>query len=191
MDVSFRGDTAGAIEAMRLAADSARPASPRLGIAQGGEPLRRRRPDRRGTCAVPPDPRGGRRGTRRPTVGWPASQATPSGPRASTGAPCRSSRRRTHAVGLADALAQLGRAAASERYLRHAHELETQFARFGGRNEVETALLDLDHDRNLRRALRRAWGARLRPSVEGEHVLAWALYKNGRCAEHDGTRSAR
>jgi Flp pilus assembly protein TadD len=33
-------------------------------------------------------------------------------------------------------------------------------------------------------ALSRARAGRdLRPSVEGEHVLAWALFKNGRCGE--------
>jgi tetratricopeptide (TPR) repeat protein len=52
------------------------------------------------------------------------------------------------------------------------------------RNGLETALFDLDHDRNVVEALARARKGRcLRPSVEGEHVLAWALYKNGRCEE--------
>jgi tetratricopeptide (TPR) repeat protein len=180
----LRGDTAGAIEAMRLAADSARPGEPRAwtiaqvanlyaGTGRTAEAralyrqilrrLPRYAPAYGGLAGIATDPERAARLYRRAL----SLQPSPD-----------------HAVGLADALAQLGRAAASEQYLRHAHELEAEFARFGGRNEVETALLDLDHDRNLRRALRRAReGARLRPSVEGEHALAWALYKNGRCAE--------
>ena len=59
-----------------------------------------------------------------------------------------------------------------------------KFARYGGRNQIETALFDLDHDRNLADALERARvGLRFRPGVEGLHTYAWALYKNGRCAE--------
>jgi hypothetical protein len=58
------------------------------------------------------------------------------------------------------------------------------FAAKGGDNRLETAEFDLDHDRNLRSALARARrGRAARPSVEGDHVLAWALYKNGLCAE--------
>ncbi len=89
-----------------------------------------------------------------------------------------------YAVALGDLLARLGRARAAEQAYERASALETDFAANGGRNELETALFDLDHDRNLARALERARaGHRLRPSIEGEHVLAWALYKNGRCKE--------
>ena len=180
----LRGDTEGAIAAMRLAADSARPGEPRAwALAQvanlyagTGRPARaemiyreilRSLPDYApayaGLAGLARGPEQTARLYRRAL----ALQASPD-----------------YAVGLADALAQLGRDEESERYLAHAHELEREFARFGGRNQIETALLDLDHDRNLRDALRRAReGARLRPSVEGEHALAWALYKNGRCAE--------
>lgn len=89
-----------------------------------------------------------------------------------------------YAVALGDALAAAGRPGpAQDAYVR-AEELERRFARHGGRNDLETALFDLDHDRNLAGALARAReGRALRPSVEGEHVLAWALFKNGRCAE--------
>ena len=88
------------------------------------------------------------------------------------------------AVALAGVLARLGRPEASERAYDRAHDLEADFARHGGRNELETAMLDLDRDRNLTDALRRArLGYAQRPSIEGAHVLAWALYKNGRCAE--------
>ena len=88
------------------------------------------------------------------------------------------------AVGLGGVLARLGRTHDAARAYARAEELEERFAANGGRNHLETALLDLDLDRNFRSALARAReGRRLRPSVEGEHVLAWALYKNGRCRE--------
>jgi tetratricopeptide (TPR) repeat protein len=89
-----------------------------------------------------------------------------------------------HAVALGDVLARMNREAEAEAAYASAQRLESRFARFGGRNELETALFDLDQDRELRSALARARvGAQLRPSVEGEHVLAWALYKNGRCQD--------
>ena len=88
------------------------------------------------------------------------------------------------AVSLGGVLKVLGRDTAAERAYGRAHQLEADFAAHGGFNVLETAMLDLDLDRNLRDALRRARiGHAARPSVEGEHVLAWALYKNGRCAE--------
>jgi tetratricopeptide (TPR) repeat protein len=89
-----------------------------------------------------------------------------------------------YAVDLGDALAQAGRSRAAEAAYALARRLERQLAANGVRTELQSALFDLDHDRNLRDALVRAReGRRLRPGIEGEHVLAWALYKNGRCAE--------
>jgi tetratricopeptide (TPR) repeat protein len=89
-----------------------------------------------------------------------------------------------HAVGLGDALARLGRDTEAADAYAHAERLEAAFATHGGQNQLETALFDLDHGRHYADALARARaGHRLRPSVEGEHVLAWALYKNGRCHE--------
>ncbi|MGH3019637.1 MAG: tetratricopeptide repeat protein [Gaiellaceae bacterium] len=88
------------------------------------------------------------------------------------------------AVGLGNALARDGREVAADRAYRQAEKLEDLFAANGGRNDLETALFELDHDRDLVDALARARAGRdLRPSVEGEHVLAWALFKNGRCGE--------
>ena len=92
---------------------------------------------------------------------------------------CPSSRRAS-----ATLLAELGREAEAERAWKRADELERLFAANGGRNLLETAEFDLNHDRNFRSALDRARRGRAeRPSVEGDHVLAWALYKNDRCAE--------
>lgn len=89
-----------------------------------------------------------------------------------------------YAASLGDVLDRLGRRAEAERAWAEAVELEQLFAANGGRNLLETAEFDLNHDRNLRSALDRARRGRAeRPSVEGDHVLAWALYKNNRCAE--------
>jgi tetratricopeptide (TPR) repeat protein len=87
-----------------------------------------------------------------------------------------------YAVALGDVYSALGRAADAEAAYARAEALEDVFAANGGRNQLETALFDLDHDRHAADALRRARiGHGFRPSIEGEHVLAWALYKNGHC----------
>ena len=75
---------------------------------------------------------------------------------------------------LADAQSAYAVVAATEKLLRAN----------GVRTELETALFDLDHGRDIAGALARARDAyRERKSIDGEDVLAWALYKNGRCGE--------
>ncbi|MDQ3066583.1 MAG: tetratricopeptide repeat protein [Actinomycetota bacterium] len=89
-----------------------------------------------------------------------------------------------YAATLGDLLGRLGRRPEAERAWKRAESLERLFAANGGSNLLETAEFDLNHDRNFRTALDRARRGRAeRPSVEGDHVLAWALYKNGLCAE--------
>jgi tetratricopeptide (TPR) repeat protein len=62
--------------------------------------------------------------------------------------------------------------------------IERLFEANGVRTELETARFDLDHDRNVAAALRRAVEAyRDRKSIEAEDTLAWGYYKNGRCEE--------
>jgi tetratricopeptide (TPR) repeat protein len=86
------------------------------------------------------------------------------------------------AIELGDALASLGRRREAEQAFALARRLERSLAANGVRTEIQSALFDLDHDRNLRSALVRARrGQNARPGIEGQHVLAWALYKNGRC----------
>ena len=54
----------------------------------------------------------------------------------------------------------------------------------GVRTDLEIALFQVDHGIRLRQSLalaRSAQGAR--PSIDGDDVLAWALQRNGRCAE--------
>jgi tetratricopeptide (TPR) repeat protein len=54
----------------------------------------------------------------------------------------------------------------------------------GVKTDLETALFDVDHGVDLRRALALARLAHAdRPSIDGDDVLAWALARNGRCAE--------
>ena len=89
-----------------------------------------------------------------------------------------------YAIALGDVLA----AADREREARQAYALVGAIDRVlrgnGVRTELETALFDLDHGRDVADALARAREAYERaPSIYAEDVLAWALYKNGRCAE--------
>jgi tetratricopeptide (TPR) repeat protein len=54
----------------------------------------------------------------------------------------------------------------------------------GVKTDLETALFDVDHGIRLRHALAIARRAQAeRPSLDGDDVLAWALARNGRCAE--------
>ena len=54
----------------------------------------------------------------------------------------------------------------------------------GVKTDLETALFDVDHAIRLPHALALARVARAdRPSIDGDDVLAWALARNGRCAE--------
>jgi tetratricopeptide (TPR) repeat protein len=85
---------------------------------------------------------------------------------------------------LGDLLERTGRLPEAQRAWAQAERLERLFAANGGDNRLETAEFDLNQDRDLRSALDRARRGRSeRPSVEGDHVLAWALYKNGLCSE--------
>ena len=54
----------------------------------------------------------------------------------------------------------------------------------GVKTDLEAALFDVDHGVRLPHALALARAAYVdRPSIDGEDVLAWALARNGRCAE--------
>jgi tetratricopeptide (TPR) repeat protein len=54
----------------------------------------------------------------------------------------------------------------------------------GVRTDLEIALFKADHGIDLRGALAQARRARAeRPSIDGDDVLGWALYRNGRCQE--------
>ena len=86
------------------------------------------------------------------------------------------------------ALGDVLRAAGRESQAREAYgavgAIERLLEANGVRTELETALFDLDHDTRLAGALVRARVAyKTRKSIEGEDVLAWALYENGHCGE--------
>jgi tetratricopeptide (TPR) repeat protein len=95
-------------------------------------------------------------------------------------------------------------AAGHDRAARHEYALvgaiESLFAANGVRTELQTALFDLDHQRDVSGALHRAriaYGSA--PSVYAEDAVAWGLFRTGRCeaarahSEHSlrlGTRDA-
>jgi tetratricopeptide (TPR) repeat protein len=62
--------------------------------------------------------------------------------------------------------------------------IEKLYAANGVRTELQTAVFDLDHDRNVADALTRAHAAYASaPSIYAEDALAWGLYRTGRCRE--------
>jgi tetratricopeptide (TPR) repeat protein len=62
--------------------------------------------------------------------------------------------------------------------------IERLFAANGVRTELQTAVFDLDHRRNLADALARARTAyRSAPGIYAEDALAWGLFRAGRCGE--------
>lgn len=89
-----------------------------------------------------------------------------------------------YAVALGDTLHSAGREAEAREAYRLVEVIQRLQEANGVRTELETALFELDHGRDVASALSRAREAyRERRSIEAEDVLAWALYKNGRCDE--------
>jgi tetratricopeptide (TPR) repeat protein len=85
---------------------------------------------------------------------------------------------------LGDVLRVSGRTAEAKQTYAVVDAIQVLLRANGVRTELETALFDLDHGRRLRGALARAELAyRSRRSIDAEDILAWALYKNGRCGE--------
>jgi tetratricopeptide (TPR) repeat protein len=83
---------------------------------------------------------------------------------------------------LGDVLRAAGRPVQAERAYAVVDATEKLLEANGVRTELETALFDLDHGRDLKGALVRAREAyRERKSIDGDDVLAWGLYKNARC----------
>jgi tetratricopeptide (TPR) repeat protein len=89
-----------------------------------------------------------------------------------------------YAAGLAETLEAAGRTAKAEEAYELVDVMQRLFEANGARTELETALVDLDRNRNVEDALARARESyRVRRSIEAEDVLAWGLYRNGRCEE--------
>jgi tetratricopeptide (TPR) repeat protein len=110
-------------------------------------------------------------------------------------------RRAAEEIPLAQFVAVLGdllRASGDDRGAARQYALigaiDRLFRANGVRVDLESALFDVDHGIHMGRALARARAARAdRPSIDGDDVLAWALARNGRCAEalHYSKRALR
>lgn len=89
-----------------------------------------------------------------------------------------------YAAGLGETLVAAGRSQEANEQYALVRVIQRLFEANGVRTELETALFDLDHHRNVRGALARVREAYAeRRSIEAEDVLGWALYRNGRCEE--------
>jgi hypothetical protein len=88
---------------------------------------------------------------------------------------------------LGDALHASDREIAAGREYALVGAIERLFAANGVRTELQTAVFDLDHNRHVAGALRRARTAYASaPSVYAEDALAWGLFRAGRCEEARG-----
>ncbi|MEJ7567654.1 MAG: tetratricopeptide repeat protein [Gaiellaceae bacterium] len=85
---------------------------------------------------------------------------------------------------LGDLLARGGRPAEAKEQYALVGAIERLQVANGVKTDLETALFRVDHGIRLRQTLRLARAARAsRPSTLGDDMLAWALARNGRCAE--------
>jgi Flp pilus assembly protein TadD len=85
---------------------------------------------------------------------------------------------------LGDLYAVAGRSADARDQYRLIGAIRRLLGANGVRTDLELALFDTDHGVHLSRALAQARRAHdARPSIQADDVLAWALTRNGRCAE--------
>ena len=85
---------------------------------------------------------------------------------------------------LGDLYAQHGQRRAAQQEYALVDVIRRVLVANGVRTDLEVAQFDADHGVRLGRALAAARTARrARPSIDGDDVLAWALERNGRCAE--------
>ncbi len=88
------------------------------------------------------------------------------------------------AATLGDLYLRAGQPAAARRQYALIGVVERLLAANGVRTDLESALFHVDHGIRLHESLELARAARrLRPSIDGDDVLAWALARNGRCGE--------
>ncbi len=89
-----------------------------------------------------------------------------------------------YVIMLGDVLHASGQEAAARRQYQLVGAIERLFEANGVRTELQTAIFDLDHDRNVADALDRARTAYAgAPGIYAEDALAWGFLKAGRCAE--------
>jgi tetratricopeptide (TPR) repeat protein len=87
-----------------------------------------------------------------------------------------------YVIMLGDVLHASGHEQAARREYALVGAIERLFAANGVRTELQTALFDLDHRRNVRAALARARIAYASaPGIYAEDALAWGLFRAGRC----------
>jgi len=85
---------------------------------------------------------------------------------------------------LGDVLHASGRDAAADKQYELVGAIEKLFAANGVSTDLQTAVFDLDHNRNVRDALARARSAhREAPGIVADDALAWGLFRAGRCDE--------
>ena len=83
---------------------------------------------------------------------------------------------------LGDILERSGRAGEAQHEYALVGAIERLFAANGVRTELQTAVFDLDHNRDVTRALARARTAYASaPGIYAEDALAWGLFRAGRC----------
>ena len=89
-----------------------------------------------------------------------------------------------YAAGLGETLEAAGRVAEAAEAYELVDAMQRLLEANDARTELETALVDLDRNVRVADALARAREAYAeRRSIEAEDVLAWGLYRNGRCEE--------
>jgi len=89
-----------------------------------------------------------------------------------------------YVAALGDLYRVTGRPALARRQYALIGAIERLLRANGVRTDLEIALFQVDHGIALRHALARARLAHAeRPSIDGDDMLAWALARNGRCAE--------
>jgi len=89
-----------------------------------------------------------------------------------------------YVIMLGDVLHASGREAEARREYELVDAVERLLQANGVRTELQTAVFDLDHDRNIADALERARAAfASAPGIYAEDAVAWGLFKAGRCVE--------
>jgi tetratricopeptide (TPR) repeat protein len=87
-----------------------------------------------------------------------------------------------YVIMLGDILRLEGREAQARQQYALVGAIERLFAANGVRTELQTAIFDLDHGRNVRSALRRARAAYASaPGIYADDAVAWGLLRTGRC----------
>ena len=89
-----------------------------------------------------------------------------------------------YVIMLGDVLHASGREAEAQREYELVDAVERLFEANGVRTELQTAVFDLDHDRNVADALERARAAfASAPGIYAEDAVSWGLFKAGHCEE--------